>query len=129
LIITCWDSFGAWLTANFEKVLSLTEKIIFFVPETRKKWHEGTKLKEEAEFIRAQKAKVDAEADWIRDESHRQNVDKFLDVVERLGEHGEFRVSFGDRLQISSARTRPLILDKPSDDPNKNVEQDSGGNG
>lgn len=115
-------SFGAWVTANFEKVLSLAEKIIFFVPETRKKWHEGTKFKEEAEFIRAQKAKVDAEAEWIRDENHRQNVDKFLDVVERLGEHGEFRVSFGDRLQISSASTRPLIFDKPADTENEDVE-------
>ena len=54
--------------------------MIFFVPETRKKWHDGTKIREEAEFIRAQKGKVDAEAEWIRDENHRNNVEKFLDV-------------------------------------------------
>lgn len=118
-------SFGAWISANIEAVLSLVEKIIFFVPETRKKWQEGTKLKEEAAFIRSQTNKVDAETRSIEDENHRKNVDKFLDVVERLGDHGKFRISFGDRLQIEAAPNAPLSLDKPDDNRESNIEQGS----
>ena len=116
-------SFGVWISANIEAVLSLAEKIIFFVPETRKKWQEGNKLKEEAAFIRSQTNKVDAETRSIEDENYRKNVDKFLDVVERFGGHGKFRISFGDRLRIEAAPNAPLSLDKPDDNSEPNVEQ------
>lgn len=114
-------SLGVWISANIETVVALAEKIIFFVPETRKKWIEGTKLKEEAEVIRAQKAKIDAETRSIEDENHRKNVDKFLDVVDRLGKQGEFRVTFGERLEITSTIDRPLQLDKPKNQSGKDA--------
>lgn len=107
-------SVSALLVAAVEKIASIADKLLLAVPETRKRWKEGSKIDDERALIRARTRQTDAVTDAIRDENVRKNIDKLLDVSERLGRGGTFRLTIGDRLQIEAAGDEPLRLDKPS---------------
>jgi len=109
-------SLGAWISSNIESVVSLAEKIIFFVPEWKKRNAENLKIEAETDLLLAQADRVRSETDEIRRESSRRDARELMDLIDKASEIGAIRITIGDRLQIDTTSKDMIIIGAPKNE-------------
>jgi hypothetical protein len=106
-------SFGAWISSSLETISALVEKIIFFVPEYRMKNSQRLKIDAETRSILAQVEKTLAEANELRRESERKDVEKLIYLMEHCQTLGPSRITIGDRLFIEAIESGNVKIGIP----------------
>lgn len=108
-------SFGAWVSSNLESITNLLEKIVFFIPEWRKKNAERVKIEAEARVLLAQANKLNADAQEVRRDSGRRDAEALLDMIARSRNMGLTRVTIGNRLRIESDEEGRVTVGLPEE--------------
>jgi hypothetical protein len=88
-------SLGSWINVDFEAITSLVEKIVFIVPEWRKKDAEGKKILAEADITKAQEKQ-------ILDETNRKNIEFLLKIIKCVKDSGLSQLKIDSQLSISN---------------------------
>ena len=108
-------SFGAWVSSNLTSITNLVEKIVFFIPEWRKKNAERVKIEAQAEVLLAQADKLNAEAEEARRDSARKDAKALLDMIVSSRNMGLTRVTIGNRLRIESDEKGHVTIGVPEE--------------
>lgn len=108
-------SFGAWVSSNLTSITNLVEKIVFFIPEWRKKNAERVKIEAEAELLLAQADKINADAEETRRDSARKDAEALLDMIARSRNMGLTRVTIGNRLRIEADEKGHVTIGVPEE--------------
>jgi hypothetical protein len=95
-------SLGAWISTEIGSLVSLIEKIIFFLPEWRRRDVERVRIEAETELLQAQARLTRAQADEVRRESDRRDAALLLKVIQKSRSLGPMRLTLADRLQIET---------------------------
>lgn len=106
-------SFGAWISSNLKNLTDLAEKIIFFVPEWKKRNAERIKIEAEAEYIIAQTEKIRAESHEIKNESRRKDINQLIEIIRSSKEIGPMRLSIGNKIKIETDENGQTIIGIP----------------
>ena len=109
-------SLGTWLAANIDKVTSLVEKLVFFVPEWKKKMAGKIRIDAESDLLRARAEYVRAQADEVRMESNRKNAEALLEVLRATQDVGATRLTLGDMLSLETRDDGSIWIGPPSED-------------
>jgi hypothetical protein len=112
-------SFGAWVSANIETIANLIEKIIFIVPEWKKKNAECLRIEAESKLLLAQAEKESAEAEAIRKNIDRENADKLFELMQRGKSLGPARLTIGNKIRIESDEEGRVLIGPPIDEKDK----------
>ena len=105
-------SLKSLLRIDFKSWTELLEKIIFILPETRKKNAEAFKIKAEAAMILAQAGKLQAETHKLFTDADMQQRDAFTSLLEKYKRLG-FKIQLDKELTIALNEKGEINLYKP----------------
>ncbi|WP_319587809.1 hypothetical protein [uncultured Desulfobulbus sp.] len=108
-------SLGAWIASNLKDVTTLVEKIIFIIPEWKKKTAECVKIEAEAELLLAQAEKTRAEAEEIRRNSIRKDASGLFDLLSQHESIGSTRLTIGNKIKIESDENGRISIGVPKE--------------
>lgn len=105
LIQSAKGSFKSLVSLDLKSWAELLEKIIFFIPELRKRKAERLKIEADVEKTRAETRKIDTETNI-------QQANAFVDLLERYQKLG-IKIQIDDDLLITQSENGQLTFKKP----------------
>ncbi len=106
-------SLGTFVESEIKSIVSLVEKLVFFLPEWRQRNAQKVRIEAEAELFRAQAERERAEAHAISRRADREDRELVLKALDTIRSLSPSRVTLGDQIVIDTSSEDYTVVSVP----------------